>query len=179
MSEIPGFREPLRPPQEGPARGLGPLFVWVPRQVGGPLIWIKCAYALAYIYGKVWKGFLPLNYKLLCVMGAVFGITAFGTPAFAQDENEPLSRLMGCHNTMCNFRFIKITSRVDSTTIKKVIVNRGNCRINDLATWSVSNPELPRTLKFGQSLKIVVGNCKPIEVQINTDEDNFFTYSLE
>jgi hypothetical protein len=117
-------------------------------------------------------------YELLYVMVAALGITPFGTPAFAQEE-EPLSIQMGCHNTMCNFRFIEITSRVESTTIKKVIVNRGNCRINDLATWSASNPELPRTLKFGQSLKIVVENCEPIEVQVNADEDNFFTYSLQ
>jgi hypothetical protein len=118
-------------------------------------------------------------YNLLCVMVAAFGITAFGTPAFAQEEDEPLNIQMGCNNTMCNSRFIKIISRLDSTTIKNVIVNRGNCRIDDLATWSASNSELPRTLKFGQSLKIVVENCKPIEVQVNTDEDNFFTYSLQ
>jgi hypothetical protein len=118
-------------------------------------------------------------YKLLCVMVAAFGMTALGTPAFSQKEDEPLSIQMGCNNTMCNSRFITIISRLKSTTIKKVIVNGGNCRIDDLATWSASNPELPRTLEFGQSLKIVVENCKPIEVQVNTDEDNFFTYSLQ
>jgi len=129
----------------------------------------------------LWKGERVLSqmYELLCVMVAALGITPFGTPAFAQEADEPLSIQMGCHNTMCNFRFIKITSRVDSTTIKKVIVNRGNCRINDLATWSASNPELPRTLKLGQFLKIVVENCEPIEVQVNADEDNFFTYLLQ
>lgn len=57
-----------------------------------------------------------------------------------------------------------ISSHEDSITITSIKVNRGNCKFD--------SPRLPRTLGFGQGIRIGVfidAVCTPIEVRIVTD----------
>jgi hypothetical protein len=57
------------------------------------------------------------------------------------------------------------TSHADSLMIENVVVNRGNCKAEDL------RGRLPQALKFGQRY-IATVFCNPIEIQVDTDQGN-------
>ena len=95
----------------------------------------------------------------LRLLVAVFGMSAFVTPACAQD---PVSVSKDDSLTPGVLWGLSITGRADSVTIENVIVNRG-CKPQQ-------RPQLPQTLKFGETRRYGFYLCDPIEVQVITDK---------
>jgi len=63
--------------------------------------------------------------------------------------------------------YVIVQAAADSVVVKSVNLNRGNCSAVPPAQ---SNIELPKTLKFGQSMRLVVFGCESVrEVSIDTD----------
>jgi hypothetical protein len=68
---------------------------------------------------------------------------------------------------------VKVTAIEDLVTVDNVVVNRGNCKIenNDFRT---KKPILPKELKFGESVTVTFGgNCSASEVEIIANGDNW------
>lgn len=128
--------------------------------------------------------------KTLLVAAAAMAIAI---PAFAE-ETPPVSLSKGCQLDVLNSvkcPQIRITGRVDSTTIRKVVANRGNCltyvqqktgRARYYSSGQLHDVDelaplgLPHPLNFGEA--IFVGfSCDPIEVEVTTDQGSFiFTF---
>jgi hypothetical protein len=73
---------------------------------------------------------------------------------------------------------VVIQSLDGDVVINKIIVNRGNCRVNFLTTEQGFAVRLPRGLKFGESLKVDVDRCDLLETSVETNRGNLsFTFN--
>lgn len=67
---------------------------------------------------------------------------------------------------------IRIKALDDVVTISSIVLNRGNCKITELKTKK--NPELPITLKFGESKEIFFyPPCEVIEAELETNSGSW------
>jgi hypothetical protein len=65
---------------------------------------------------------------------------------------------------------VTVTSTADEITIKDIIVNRGNCK--------VEKRYLPKTLKFGGSISVSSFSCVAAQVEVVTDK-GYWTWTYE
>jgi len=76
---------------------------------------------------------------------------------------------------------IHITSLVDDVTIEKLIVNRGNCKVNNeyigRSNGSLYRTTvLPKKLQYGKQVKVhIIAGCTVMEAEVITDK-GIFTY---
>jgi len=82
----------------------------------------------------------------------------------APSLNDPVSVVKIDSLNPGNLWSLSITAKTDRVTIKNVVVNRG-CKAQQ-------PPQLPQTLKFGQTSLYGYYFCDPIEVQVTTDQGN-------
>ena len=75
---------------------------------------------------------------------------------------------------------VVVTSLDDSIKVENIVVNRGNCRIDNQKYLYSKNKEtiLPATLRYGQSVKVnFYNNCVASEVAVTTDKGGWrYTY---
>jgi len=85
------------------------------------------------------------------------------------------------YNQAWNYYYPKIiiTSTEDSLTIKKVTVNKGNCKFSNsdmvYANGRMKTIKLiPRTLKYGEKIEIrLQRSCQLLRVDIDTDQGDW------
>lgn len=101
-------------------------------------------------------------------------------PSFAgQSLPVKVETLNQMHPAGTRYATVIVTARDDIVTIKNIIVNRGNCRINNYKSpFSTKETILPATLQYGQSVKVsFYNNCIAYEVKVETDKGSWrFTY---
>jgi hypothetical protein len=69
---------------------------------------------------------------------------------------------------------ILIVSKLDSLTIKSVVVNRGTCPL------IAPSQDTPLKLKFGEEMDVYVSRCNLFEVKLSTEEgDGTYTTTWE
>ena len=65
---------------------------------------------------------------------------------------------------------VKVTSVTEKVEILDIVVNRGNCKIEDFTKALGYGSSLPRKLSFGQSIEMSFGGpCSAKQVDIVTD----------
>ena len=102
--------------------------------------------------------------KQLCAL--LLGLSAFSVYA----EQAPIQLKSGPSNAGRTYSKVYITSNVDSVIIKKIIVNRGNCKDAEYLPWR------PIRLNFGSTYeRIFTGKragtpCNVLEVAVDTNQ---------
>lgn len=100
-------------------------------------------------------------------------MTVFALPAMAAEA--PIQIGSGPTNAGPMYAKIYVTSLSDNIVIKKIVVNRGNCKDAEATPWR------PVRLGFGSRLdRIFVGKdgfstCNVLEVAVETDQGNWRT----
>lgn len=68
---------------------------------------------------------------------------------------------------------VKVTATDDSVTVKNIVVNRGNCKIEN-KDFDDGKPILPKQLKFGQSVSVSFsGPCEAAQVDVVTNNGSW------
>ncbi|QCJ71560.1 hypothetical protein C9446_17985 [Providencia heimbachae] len=102
--------------------------------------------------------------KLICAL--LLGLSTFSVYA----EEAPIQLSAGPSTAGRSYSKIYVTSRVDSVVIKKINVNRGNCKDAEDRPWK------PVRLSFGSTYeRIFTGKrggtpCNVIEVVVDTSQ---------
>lgn len=93
-----------------------------------------------------------------------------GTSAFAMEDGEVQNGLSVSKNDDLypGLWQLIFTSHADDLTIRRIITNRGNCRLQGVR--SETNPSTPWRFKFGQRYTASAVSCDPVEVQVTTDQ---------
>ncbi|MEI9746074.1 hypothetical protein [Enterobacter ludwigii] len=77
------------------------------------------------------------------------------------------------HPAGTRYATVVVTARDDGVTVKNIVVNRGNCRIDNQKYLYSSNKEtiLPAALHYGQSVKVnFYKECVASEVVVTTSK---------
>ena len=77
-------------------------------------------------------------------------------------------------NAIFNVPYVEVdvTAVVDKITIENIIVNRGNCKIENV-TYN-GRRKLPRKLVFGESVSVSFGTpCYASEVEVETNQGSW------
>jgi len=68
---------------------------------------------------------------------------------------------------------VKVKAISDEVTVDDVIVNRGNCKIENKNTLN-GKPILPKQLRFGESVSVSFsGPCEAAQVDVVTDDGSW------
>ncbi|WP_272572345.1 hypothetical protein [Providencia sp. PROV258] len=100
------------------------------------------------------------------ILAILFGLSSFSSLA----DNIPIQVSAGPSTAGRSYSKIYVTSRVDSVVIKKINVNRGNCKDAEERPWK------PVRLSFGSTYeRIFTGKrggtpCNVIEVVVDTSQ---------
>ncbi|EMU8998079.1 hypothetical protein AB7280_04675 [Providencia rettgeri] len=100
----------------------------------------------------------------------IFALSLGLMTSFAYAEKAPIRLSEGPSNAGRSYSKIYITSNVDSVVIKKILVNRGNCKDAEYRPWK------PIRLNFGNTYtRLFTGKspgvpCNVIEVAVDTNQ---------
>ena len=75
-------------------------------------------------------------------------------------------------NPLFGIPYVQVKARAldDNVTVEDIIVNRGNCKIENVEFMS-KKPILPKTLKFGESVSVSFsGPCQASQVDVVTNK---------
>lgn len=100
------------------------------------------------------KRWMSATVLCLCSLSAA----AAGTPPVSVSSGPAV--IMGMR-----FTKVYITARTNSVVIKKIRVNRGNCRDAESG-----NPWRPVRLSFGNTLDRIYASCNILEIGVETDQ---------
>lgn len=78
-------------------------------------------------------------------------------------------------NPVFHVHYVKVKVRAieDEVTVKDIIVNRGNCQIENINAFN-GQPMLPKTLKFGESVDVAFSApCEASQVDVVTNKGSW------
>ncbi len=68
---------------------------------------------------------------------------------------------------------VKVSSIVDEVVVEDIVVNRGNCKIQNINVMN-RKPIIPKQLKFGESVSVSFsGPCEASQVDVETDQGSY------
>lgn len=109
---------------------------------------------------------MKVTQSLILFFFCIIALLHAGIQTSLASESAPIQ--LKIENTMVRGYMAKvatITSTVDSVTINKITINRGN------TDASFANETLPRTLKFGEQYVFGVSNF--LEIEVDTDKGSW------
>lgn len=72
---------------------------------------------------------------------------------------------------------VEVTALVDKVEVQDIVVNRGNCEIENISLFS-GKPRIPKTLSYGETVSVSFSSpCSATEVTVETDAGDWtWTY---
>jgi hypothetical protein len=95
-------------------------------------------------------------------------LSACGKPAVKIESYNRINQIFGI-----KYVEVKVTSIADEVVVKNIVVNRGNCKIENI-NYIRGGAKIPKKLKFGESVSVTFsGPCTAAQVDVVTDKGDW------